>query len=573
MSNMKHRFFILCLVTLISAMYTTTTQAENMQPAIHDVDIMVKIDATGTAHISEKWNVVAAEGTEWYLVMSALREGMIVKDVSVTDETEKKYIVDTGDWDTDRSLEEKAGHCGILAKDAHHYEVCWGLGNYGHHVYLVNYVLTNLVQSLHDKDAFNHKFLSDKLSSNVEHAKVTIILDSMSCRNVQILKSNTQIWAFGSNKCYIQIRDGKIICNTINPLDTDESIIIMAGFNKGLFHPTISQDRDFKEMRDNALNNDSAGSDDEVNDSFVALLLVSFFIFVVIVIISVVIIDERKKKKAVFGTIGKIKGWCHDIPFSGHLFAANYVLHAGQENKANALEGAFMLKWIQKKIISVRTGDNKNDIEIVFDHQENESLITNESEKLLFDILKTASGDDLILQKDELGHYMEKSTGFKAMKEWNQAAIKEGEQELISAGLASYKSHHQTQYHNLIFNEKGMDAACKMIEYKNYLKEHTNADEREISDTALLDNQLIFATLFGIADKVLKNFEKIYPNYCSNMTDNSVVLNNNFLIYYLFMTHFQNNFSGTQISNLSGDGGVSSFGGGGFSGGGGGGCR
>jgi uncharacterized membrane protein YgcG len=561
------------MMTLFAAIGICAGSA-NAQKAIHDVDILVKIDAVGTAHISEKWDVEAVKGTEWYLMMSNLREGMVVKDVSVSDEAGKNYSVDEGNWDTHRTLEEKSGRCGILKESDSHYEVCWGLGSYGHHVYRVSYVLTNLVQSLNDKDAFNHKFLSDKLSSDVERVRVIITMDSLTCGKNVFSPSNTKIWAFGSEKCYLQMRDGKIICGSKYPLDQHESVIIMASFDKGLFRPLIHQDRDFKEMRDNALNNDSYGSDDEVDDSFIGFLLLSFFIFVTAFIIFMLVLDERKKRKRVFGTAKRIDGWCHELPFDGNLFAANYALHAGQiKTKSNALEGALMLRWIQKKIITVKMGKRTNDIEIAFDHQENECLITNNSEKLLFDLLKTASGDDLVLQKDELGKYMEKKSGFSAMKEWNEAIISEGEQALVAANMANYRSHNKTLFNNLVFNDKGMEAARKMMQYKNYLRDDTDMRQREVPDISILNEHLVFALLLGIADKVSKRFEKLYPEYRSSIEGNGLIANNDFLLYYLFMNNFQNSFANSQADSFDGSGGMSSFGGGGFSGGGGGGCR
>ena len=39
---------------------------------VHDVDITVRLDRSGTAHITEIWDVDVQTGTEWYLVQNNL---------------------------------------------------------------------------------------------------------------------------------------------------------------------------------------------------------------------------------------------------------------------------------------------------------------------------------------------------------------------------------------------------------------------------------------------------------------------------------------------------------------------
>ena len=39
---------------------------------VHNVDITVRLDCSGTAHITEIWDVDVQTGTEWYLVQGNL---------------------------------------------------------------------------------------------------------------------------------------------------------------------------------------------------------------------------------------------------------------------------------------------------------------------------------------------------------------------------------------------------------------------------------------------------------------------------------------------------------------------
>ncbi|MGP1462576.1 LemA family protein [Tannerella sp.] len=79
---------------------------------VHDVDITVRLDRSGTAHITEIWDVDVQTGTEWYLVQGNL--GAIeIRDLAISDETGKTYLREDV-WDTHRTIEAKAGRCGLI---------------------------------------------------------------------------------------------------------------------------------------------------------------------------------------------------------------------------------------------------------------------------------------------------------------------------------------------------------------------------------------------------------------------------------------------------------------------------
>ena len=113
---------------------------------------------------------------------------------------------------------------------------------------------------------------------------------------------------------------------------------------------------------------------------------------------------------------------------------------------------------------------------------------------------------------------------------------------------------------------------------KNYLQEFTLIDERGVAEVQLWNNYLIFATLFGIADRVYKEIKHICPDY-EKLAGLSVEGEDFDLSDVIFMTHlystnmYESAFLNSVESSLSdsgrGFGGGSSFGGGGgFSGGG-----
>ena len=142
-----------------------------LNPEIRDIDVTVTLLPDGTAEVSERWDVCAASGTEWYLVRRNLGD-IRIGGLEVSDESGRSYV-NEGEWDTDRSISEKAGRCGVVTKNDGA-EICWGIGSLGDHVFDVSYSMTRSVKTLSDYDMLHLQTVSPGLSSEPEHVKVTV---------------------------------------------------------------------------------------------------------------------------------------------------------------------------------------------------------------------------------------------------------------------------------------------------------------------------------------------------------------------------------------------------------------
>ena len=128
------------------------------------------------------------------------------------------------------------------------------------------------------------------------------------------------------------------------------------------------------------------------------------------------------------------------------------------------------------------------------------------------------------------------------------------------------------KYEEYTLNDSLKEEAKQLQGLKKFLMEFTNIKEREAIEVKLYDEYLMFASIFGIANKVAKQFKELYPDYIENYNfdyDDIVFINT-------FSTSGVNAASSARSraeSYSSGGGGFSSSGGGGgsFGGGGGGG--
>lgn len=113
-----------------------------------------------------------------------------------------------------------------------------------------------------------------------------------------------------------------------------------------------------------------------------------------------------------------------------------------------------------------------------------------------------------------------------------------------------------------VYTQKGIDEQDKWIALKRYMQDFSLLKEKEVPDLVLWEKFLVYATAFGISEKVIKQLKIVYPEY--NNLDYSVYPN-----MYIFM-HMDFNKSFNSVSNsMSSTFSSASGGGGGFSGGGG----
>lgn len=119
-----------------------------------------------------------------------------------------------------------------------------------------------------------------------------------------------------------------------------------------------------------------------------------------------------------------------------------------------------------------------------------------------------------------------------------------------------------------VFTQEGVNESEKWKGLKKYMEEFSMLDKREVPEIEIWEKFLVYATAFGIADKVLKQLKIVYPDI-----ENSMNINTYPSMYLMMNTDFSRSFTDSISSSMSSAYSSASGGGGGFSGGGGGGRR
>ena len=177
-------------------------------------------------------------------------------------------------------------------------------------------------------------------------------------------------------------------------------------------------------------------------------------------------------------------------------------------------------------------------------------------ERRLHSIFQKAAGDDGILQAKELERYMEKYPD--RLKYFVQ---------LLHTDVSFDQAEHERKI-------GPNDRVSQLFGLRKFLDEFTLANERHVQEVALWKDYLIYATLFGNAEQVLKEMKEINPEYLkmdqvAQVVEQAVIIpsfTHSMNYGTIRAQQYQQQVNARRMSG--GGGSVSWGGGGGFSGGG-----
>lgn len=535
---------------------------------IYSIDMDIYLDEQGNANITEVWDVKGSDGSEWYKGYTNMGNIDLANFTVSMDGMELTKKV----WDVDENLSEKKGYYGVNTT-SNGFELCFGKYDYKRHKFTLKYTLTNMVFNTEDAQVVYNTFI-DRLSSvNFENFHVKI-------SSYYKFPDNLDVWGYGY-KGYAYVKDGVIEASNEGNMNGNY-VVLLVKFPSETFDTNIgySSYQTFNDVYNRAEQGTFDYDYDEEESSFLETLFsiiiaLAPFIFVVIGIVAV--------SKSGYGYINNKKidkketPFFRDIPCNKDIYYANTLTKLnlelfGKYKETNIL-GAIMLKWVREdKIKFIKEeksgilGKEKSSIDLRLN-----PTFDNALEKELFDTMYKASGDG-ILETKELEKWARKnySKFFDLFKRIDKVELLKLEKE---GHLYKRKDKNECKKRNVmddtIYNE-----SVKLYGLKRFLDEFSRMDTKEVLEVKLWDEYLMYAYIFGIADKVAKQLKNLYPEVIQeyNYDYDTLILISN--ISNSGVSAASSARSAAE-SYSSGGGGFSSGGGGGgsFGGGGGGGSR
>lgn len=551
------------LILLVSIFFIGNVNAQD----IKEINMDIKISQDGTAHITENWIIKFDKNedlTEVYKPYYNLGSSEF-KNFKVSLNNNNYTYIDN--WDIDEDFNYKKYKNGFNYTDEG-IELCWGISEKGKtNNYKISYDITNFVAKVSDADMVYWTLVPHNLNDSPEKVYIKIYSDFK-------YDSDLPVWGYGNLGGYAYVYNGYIEMSSDGVLDSDEYMTILVEFPKDTFTNNNTLEEDFDYYLDMA--NEGATSYEESSSSS------SFFDFLIPFVIilatfSGVFIGKSSmsmtgSKRIKFGKtskkLPKEVNYFRDIPCNKDLYKAYWISKTYKINKKDTdLLGAVLLKWLKEGKIEI-----KKEIKEGIFKKEKSSIVLKQNlefelyfEQELYNMIYEASLDG-ILEAKEFKTWA--SDNYTEIYNWFSKILDFETEKLELEGKLTKLSNSKYETTDLLFQE-----AIQLKGLKKFLEDFSRIYEKNPIEVNLWEEYLIFAQIFGIAEKVAKDFKDIYPDV---IPDNYI----DDLDFVYFVSYTGMNSASSAKSRAesydsggggfsSGGGGFGSFGGGGFGGGGG----
>ena len=526
---------------------------------IYNIDMKINLEKDGTAKITETWNVKADDGSEWYKALYSLGNSSLSDYVVYMDGTKLTYK----EWNINESISQKAGYYGIN-RTSEGIELCFGKKDFKKHTFTLKYTISNFVFNTSDSQV-----LYWTLFPNVTLDNFSVEIDSY-----YTFPDTLDVWGYGY-KGYAYVENGKIKMSNEGNLNNDY-VVLLAKFPLNTFNTTNTYER-FNTFEDvyNTAEEGTFEYDYYDEPSLIEKVInfifnaISFLIPLIVIIVSSVMVAKSGYGYKNNKTIDKKNvPMFREIPCNKNIYYANALIKLNNfDYKETNIFGAIILKWLRNNKISFINKEvgifNKETT--VIDLTKN-PVFDNELEKELFDVMYKASNDGM-LETKELEKWARKNYS-KFFGLFTRIENKEIDRLKSENHIYKRTTKEECKKTN-VMDDVIYEDSIKLYGLKLFLKEFSSLDTKEAIEVHLWDEYLMFAYLFGIADKVAKQLKNMYPEVLQqdNFDYDTIIFVNNISTRSVSAA---SSARSAAESYSSGGGGFSSGGGGGGSFGGGG---
>lgn len=619
--KLKKYFLIITLLFLILSI-TNISKASSSDLYLRNLTYDVKLNSDGTADVSETWDIDIEDTNTLFKTFEIDKSKYKnITDVSLIEVTdgiykpfnriyEEKYHVDK---DCFYALVNKKGE----------FEIAWGVHeNDDRRTFKMNYTIVDAIKNYEDISEFYWQFVSNKSEIPAKYVSGTITLP-LDVINIDDLR----IWAHGP-------LNGNIYKTSNNSLKFEvASFARRTMLEVRIVTPTYIFNNNYNKVNENKLNSileEEQKWAEEANKKREAqirrrqiikgliILAITLSNLTGIYVLFVLIKKIKKYKTALSQEAPCIKPnfpskYFREIPRDDATPAQAAYLYYFKKSSFSMyipnIISATILDLAYKKYLKIEILDeNKKEITITLLPNMDKAKLSSD-EKIIYEMLEPINQDKRFTMKEFEKYCKKHATSFS--KKYNKIEP-DAKAELITRKLydkslvkksedyASYSVGYFlallispvfmlictipfllcTIYTSKLYNryntltQKGADEKEAWNGLKNFMNDFSMMDKKEIPELILWEKYLIYATAFGISDKVLKDLKVVYPE----LNDPNFTYSNNYMYLYL-ITHnnISNNFvhsinhsvtSSFNYSSGSGSGGGFS-GGGGFGGGGG----
>lgn len=607
---------------------------------MNNLDFNVQINQDGSMNVTEDWDISISETNTLFKTFKtdSTKYSSIsnVEVTEITDGTEKDFK----EIDSLMYHVTKDCYYGLENGDGD-FEIAWGVGlddTRADKRYKISYKVNDAIAKYQDNAELYWQFVGSDFDISCDKVTGTILLpqNATSKEDIKVWGHteglNGEIYATASNKIEFEVnefRSGRYIeIRTLFPT----SIISTSGrtYSKDRLDEVISEETVWAEEA-----NRKRKQEENAARAATVIFVVCVAGFDFLILKSAIKIRRKTEGKEKFKPSQELE-YFREVPRKNAtpaqaIYIYNEIISNVATNQMGNIFSATLLDLCLKKYIDFEenSSDKKNIIIKILKNQADDNL--EKTEKLIFEyIVKASKGNSQITIKD-VEKYMKKyaSKLIDLKDDVEKASVKELQtNELYDEKEAIEKSQCNTGlFFNIVmifvilfvavgllpaflingsivligvssaivlyvfralslrryakrinvYTQKGIDEKQMWKGLKKYMEDFSMLDKREIPEIVIWEQFLVYATAFGIADKVIKQLKAVYKELGRSFEfdDSSYgymyfMMNNDFSSSFTnsvssaFTSAYDSNYASSSYSSGSG-------GGGGFSGGGGGG--
>ena len=134
---------------------------EGPKNVIERVDITAHLNKDGSANMTEVWNVNMVTGTELTRIYTDF-SSYKASNLSVLDKTTGRQYTFVDNWNDITEKADRDDKCAIVDL-GNLVNICWGIGEYGRHEYIVRYTISDFVKDYTSYQLVYLKVLQDNM--------------------------------------------------------------------------------------------------------------------------------------------------------------------------------------------------------------------------------------------------------------------------------------------------------------------------------------------------------------------------------------------------------------------------
>lgn len=517
----------------------------------------VALERDGSAHVTQVFAAQTDEGTEFY--MDRLTSGgLTYANFAVADENGPYALTADDRWDVDASFTEKAGRCGLLNIDGG-VELCWGITDYGTHTYTVSYDIGGLAGGYSDADGLLYRFIDPDQSVFPTNADLIIRMAD----GTPLTQDNCGIWAFGFEG-QIQFENGIIHAWTDSPLEGGQYLTAMVQLQSGLLQPQRVEEGSFQTVKDAAFQGSdyTEAADEPLTATDIVWMVVSLAAICGGIFGIFALLRARKRAKAK-KQLAKID-YFRDAPNGGDL-NVSYALGLGLKSCTDeSYLAARVLRLVTLGSLEPELEPGKkNRASMRFVREPHNGDPFDEA---LYTFLQAAAGADGVLRDSELEDFCYDDRHAKTLSDMLESSGHQGELTLSRTGCLKGNKCRRAKD----LTPRGQQQRNELLGLKRYLLDFSLLAERDVKETFLWQEYMVYAALLGVAKQVMEQLRQLYPGQLAQVEQ--------YQRYLQSTAHWNAYLAGaverrrqeTQAVRFGGGGGIASLGGGGGASGGGG---